>query len=103
MQAGPAPAGGPAPGSQDPARSARSRRGARGPHAMEGFYGILFALLTALCLVLEWPRAPPPGKAAPAAKPAAFKAFRNNYLFVYSLMMGASQSRLPAFQPRGRL
>ena len=45
---------------------------------MEGFYGILFALLSALCLVLEWPRAPPPGKAAPAAKPAAFTAFRNN-------------------------
>ena len=56
---------------------------------MEGFYGILFAVLSALCLVLEWPRAPPPGKAAPAAKPAAFTAFRNNYLFVYSLMMGA--------------
>ena len=65
---------------------------------MEGFYGVLFAVLSALCMVLEWPRAPPPGKPAPAAKPAAFVAFRNNYLFVYSLMMGAL--RAPLSSPR---
>jgi hypothetical protein len=64
---------------------------------MEGFYGVLFALLSAVCLVLEWPRGLPgggggkPASAAYAAKPAAFTAFRNNYLFVYSLMMGTSR------------
>ena len=56
---------------------------------MEGFYGVFFALLSTICMVLEWPRASAPGKPVAAAKPAAFTAFRNNYLIVYSLAMGA--------------
>jgi hypothetical protein len=66
---------------------------------MEGFYGVLFALLSCVCMVLEWPRAAVAGKPVAAAKPAAFTAFRNNYLVVYSLMMGASRRRAAASDP----
>ncbi len=66
---------------------------------MEGFYGVLFALLSCVCMVLEWPRAAVAGKPVAAAKPAAFTAFRNNYLVVYSLMMGASRRRAAARDP----
>lgn len=51
---------------------------------MQQLYPLLFLCLAAGCAYLEWPR----GKdAQKAAKPAAFLAFRNNYLFVYSCMM----------------
>jgi hypothetical protein len=73
--------------------SARRRRCGRGALRMEGFYGVFFALLSMVCMVLEWPRASAPGKAVAAAKPAHFTAFRNNYLAVYSLAMGAPQRR----------
>ncbi len=58
---------------------------------MEGFYLVVFALLSCVCLVLEWPRAALGGKPAAdrAPLPASFLHFRNNYLVVYSLMMGA--------------
>ena len=61
---------------------------------MEGFYTLVFALLSIVCLLLEWPRAGLGGaaasKAGTAPLPASFTGFRNNYLVVYSLMMGAS-------------
>jgi hypothetical protein len=73
-------------------RRARSG-GAPHQHTMEGFYTLLFALLSIVCLLLEWPRAGAGGtaasKAGTAPLPASFTAFRNNYLVVYSLMMGA--------------
>ena len=62
---------------------------------MQQLYPLLFLCLAAGCAYLEWPR----GKdAQKAAKPAAFLAFRNNYLFVYSCMMGA---RALTFQAPG--
>ena len=61
---------------------------------MEGFYGVLFAVLSSVCLVLEWPRASLGTKPAQPL-PAPFTHFRNNYLLVYSLMMGACHAAQP--------
>ena len=60
---------------------------------MEPFYTLLFAILSGAIILLEWPRASTVvgvKAATPAALPPAFVSFRNNYLVVYSLMMGAS-------------
>lgn len=52
------------------------------------FYGILFTTLCALAVVVE---VLPKGESAAVLQQSsqhAFKAFRNNYLFVYSMAMG---------------
>lgn len=63
---------------------------------MDHFYYIVFAVLLILTVALEIKKGGPGSSDASAgAKPGAdkmfglFSAFRNNYLLVYSLMMGA--------------
>jgi hypothetical protein len=71
---------------------------------MEGgiAYSAFFAVLATVCLVLEWPAKLGGSKQLSVDRPvppASFLAFRSNYLFVYSLMMGASACQaLPVAQ-----
>lgn len=53
---------------------------------MEGYYA-LFGVTAAAIVCLEWPRGVREDKAN--TLPSSFLSFRRNYLFVYSLMMGA--------------
>ena len=54
---------------------------------MDGFYIALFMLISALCAFVELRKGKPSGGGAAVISSNAFKAFRNNYLVVYSLMM----------------
>ena len=70
---------------------------------MEPFYSMLFMALATVCLGLEtFPFGMSAAATALAAqpRPPAFTAFRNNYLVVYSLMMGARAVRTPGGFPR---
>jgi Sugar-tranasporters, 12 TM len=55
--------------------------------AMNLFYVVTFAVLAACTALLEYRKAQ--GGAKPYASNKGFLSFRNNYIFVYSLMMGA--------------
>ncbi len=54
---------------------------------MDSFYGIVFGICAVVAAVLEWGnRSGADGKQS--ALPTEFVAFKNNYLIVYTLMMG---------------
>lgn len=53
---------------------------------MEGFYPLLFIMIAIATAAMQWPRGG--GEKGPSFPPA-FVAFQRNYLFVYTLMMGA--------------
>ena len=65
--------------------------------SMELFYTILFVVLLVLSLALEFNIGNVPPRQDADAKKATpqFSLFRNNYLFVYSLMMGRYPSPSP--------
>ena len=54
---------------------------------MNPFYIVTFVVLAACTALLEFKKAQ--GGAKPYASNSSFLSFRNNYIFVYSLMMGA--------------
>lgn len=54
---------------------------------------MLFLMIAVATAILQWPRGG--GEKGPSFPPA-FTAFQRNYLFVYTLMMGASTARPPA-------
>ena len=61
---------------------------------MEIFFIVLFVLLVVLAVALEWYHSrqlTADDEGSTRASPG-FKAFRNNYLLVYSLMMGVLQA-----------
>ena len=51
---------------------------------MEAFFWVVFGLLTIVCGGLEFTK----GQKDKIQTNSAFEAFKNNYLVVYSLMMG---------------
>lgn len=57
---------------------------------MEPFYTVTFATLAICTGCLEWFKSTAPAKAYQGNK--AFLGFRDNYLLVYSLMMGVTSS-----------
>lgn len=61
---------------------------------MEAFYGLVFGVCAIMAAVLEWGnRSGADGKNS--ALPTDFVAFKNNYLLVYTLMMGKDMIHAP--------
>lgn len=54
---------------------------------MDNFFTLLFGLLACACAALEMRRDGPAERQQRAAGTPAFRAFRNNYLLVYTLAM----------------
>ena len=63
---------------------------------MESFYWVTFAVLVALCGALELSKQ----REAKVVSNASFKAFRNNYLVVYALMMAGDWLQVEPFDCR---
>lgn len=63
---------------------------------MESFYLVTFAVLVALCAALELSKQ----REGKALTNAAFRAFRNNYLLVYALMMAGDWLQVSVAHPR---
>lgn len=58
---------------------------------MEAYYTLLFMMIAVATAAMQWPRGGDAAEKGPSFPPA-FIAFQRNYLFVYTLMMGAKQS-----------
>jgi hypothetical protein len=59
---------------------------------MELYYPMLFVMVGIATAILQWKRG---GGEKASSFPPLFIAFQNNYLFVYTLMMGSSRTLDP--------
>jgi hypothetical protein len=62
---------------------------------METFYLVTFAVVAVLCVALELSKQ----REGKSVSNAAFLAFRNNYLFVYALMMAGDWLQVRVLTP----